>query len=264
MIVSPLTAVVLELPWDCRQSNLSSASALGAINQLQQGMNFHSENNFKASECKEVWKYQRKAFTYTASAWTPNHWIVRKSGFTLPSALHLGFIFSQKAFFSRSSHSKEKANWGLGYCWTWWITSSLSQRAGGGSLPQRCSVQVCQTGSCQWKEKGFTENEQSYLQLSDLPSVKRLFHHVSAHSLINQPINQSAESGCLLNLLPLDGVNSYWNICCTITDFRICRRKVTNQGCLNWISLPLEDVYIIKQVHLTQQPKEIFVFPFSL
>lgn len=131
MIVSPLTAVVLELPWDCRQSNLSSASALGAINQLQQGMNFHSENNFKASECKEVWKYQRKAFTYTASAWTPNHWIVRKSGFTLPSALHLGFIFSQKAFFSRSSHSKEKANWGLGYCWTWWITSSLSQRAGG-------------------------------------------------------------------------------------------------------------------------------------
>lgn len=44
--------MVLGLPWDCSQSNISSASALGAIDQLQQGMNFHSEIILKSQNTK--------------------------------------------------------------------------------------------------------------------------------------------------------------------------------------------------------------------
>lgn len=76
MIVSTITAVVLGLPWNSSPSSLSSASDLGAIDQLWQGLNFHSENHFETPECKEGWKCQRKAFTYTARGWTANHWIV--------------------------------------------------------------------------------------------------------------------------------------------------------------------------------------------
>lgn len=131
-----------------------------------------------------------------------------KPRLALLSALHLGFIFSQQAFSSKCNlqQGESKVRSWLGVDMKNHIQPEPKGR-GIHCLPQRCSVQVCQTGSCQWKEKGITESELSHLKLGDLPSVKILPPCLS--SLSNQSVSQSISRKQLpINQLPLDGVKS--------------------------------------------------------
>lgn len=82
--------------------------------------------------------------------------------------------------------------------------------------------------------------------------MKRLSYHVSAQSLISQ------QKAFFINQLHLDGVNSYWNICHTTKDFRICKKKTPNQQKVLKLTLSFGDIYTIKQKHPIQQLKESF------